>query len=369
MELQALLFGPGQAAAGSPVAARFDAAQLSCATAQGAPLSSAYAALAVARCGFNDAHLSLSWRQAGESWSLVIADAAAVQRLLAAPPPGLAPALAAVRRQTRRDGRRRALGWSALGLWLAAPLLLLGVLLLNAGPLVAWATGLVSVEREQKLGAELFKAQKARLQLVTGTVANDAVETIGRRLTQGSAYTYHWHVARDPSINAFAMPGGYIVVHTGLIAAAASPEELAGVIAHEVQHVERRHSLQQMARGLGVSAALALVFGDLGTLGGIAGQLSELKFSRDHEREADRHGLEALLAAGINPEGMVAMFRKLEEAAAGMNPPAMLSSHPATTERIEAIQQAVRAAAPQDWKPLEVDWAAGQRSVQAADAP
>lgn len=363
MEHQALLFGPGQAAAGTPVAVRFESLQLSWPVPDGRR-SRAYPALTVARVGHNESCLGFSWHENGDAWSLMVADAAAIERLLAAPPAGLVPALAGVRQQTRRTGRRRALGWSAVALWIAIPLLLLLALLFAAEPLVARAVSLVSIEQEQKLGAMLFKAQKARLDLIDNTPANAAIEDIGRRLTAQSSHSYRWYVAKDASINAFAMPGGYIVVHTGLIDAAESPEELAGVIAHEVQHVEQRHSLQQIARELGLGAAISLLLGDAGNIGSMATQLSGLKFSRDHEREADLRGLESLLAAGIDPAGMASMFRKLEAAAAGLSPPALLSSHPATAERIAAIEDAIKASAAQSThQPMGIDWDAVRRSL------
>lgn len=363
MEYQALLFGPGQAAAGTPVAVCFETLQLSWPAPNGRH-ARAYAALTVARAGHNENYLGFSWNENGEAWSLVVADAAACKRLLAAPPSGLTPALAGLRQQTRRAGRRRALGWSAVALSIGIPLLLLLALLFAAQPLMARAAGLISIEQEQKLGAMLFKAQQARLDLIDNTPANGAVEEIGRRLTSGSRHTYRWHVAKDPSINAFAMPGGYIVVHTGLIDAADSPEELAGVIAHEVQHIEQRHSLQQIARELGLSAAISVVLGDAGTIGSMATQLAGLRFSRDHEREADLRGLESLLAADIDPTGMASMFRKLEAAAAGVSPPAFLSSHPATAERIATIEATIEAAAVRrPHQPIAVDWQAVQRSL------
>lgn len=363
MEHPALLFGPGQAAAGTPVAACFDMLQLSWRVSGGHSRSRAYAALAVARSGHNETCLSFSWTDEGRAWSLVLTDAAACERLMATPPAGLATALAGIRQHARRAAGRRALGLSALGLWIALPLLLVIGLLFAAAPILSLAVSSVSVEREQKIGALLFEAQKARLDLIENTPATAAVEAIGRQLTKDSSYSYRWHVARDASINAFAMPGGYIVVNSGLIDAAATAEELAGVIAHEVQHVEQRHTLQQIARQLGTTLAIALVMGDSGALGRIAAELSGLRFSRVHEREADVRAVDSLRAAGIDPAGMVSMFRKLEAAAAGPRPPPMLSSHPATADRIAAIEVAIRAVPARPYGPLAVGWDAVQRSL------
>jgi hypothetical protein len=189
-EYRGLLFGPGLAAAGTPVPVRFEHSQLVTRLPSGAALSRSYAQLAVQRAGFNESCLSFSWTQGGSPWSLMLTDAEDCRRVMTAPPAALEAMLAALGRQQRKAGRRRALGLGALGLWIAAPLLLLILLLFAAGPLVSRATALVSVEREQQLGAALFKAQRLRLDLVEGSAANAAVEQIGERLTRGSAYRY-----------------------------------------------------------------------------------------------------------------------------------------------------------------------------------
>jgi predicted Zn-dependent protease len=138
------------------------------------------------------------------------------------------------------------------------------------------------------------------------------------------------------------MPGGVIVVHTGLIAATSRPEELAGVLAHEVQHVELRHSLRGMVKDLGLRGLWSFVTGDIGgTLAGQAAlELTSLKFSRDDETEADHKGLDALIAAGIDPSGMPAFFKIMTEKA-GDAPAAFISTHPLSEDRERELQARV----------------------------
>ena len=123
------------------------------------------------------------------------------------------------------------------------------------------------VSRGRLVGAatELFAEQGYR-----GT----SVQQIGERLTRGSRYRYQWHVARDPSLNAFAIPGGHVYVNTGLIKNADNAAELAGVMAHEISHVLARHSTEQISRQYGLSVLAGVVLGqNPGVLQQLAAQI------------------------------------------------------------------------------------------------
>jgi predicted Zn-dependent protease len=180
-------------------------------------------------------------------------------------------------------------------------------------------------------------------------------------LTPELEQQFAWEVAliRDRSINAFALPGGYLGVHLGLISAVSSGDELASVLAHELSHVTQRHIARMIAQqgrqgpmvmgamilgmlaasrtpsASGMSAANAVMVG-----GQAAAIQSQLNFSRDMEREADRVGYGVMTEAGYEPQGFVTMFEKLQQAARlndnGSFP--YLRSHPMTTERISDAQ-------------------------------
>ena len=127
---------------------------------------------------------------------------------------------------------------------------------------------------------------------------------------------WNFHVVQDDSINAFAIPGGHVYVNTGLIRNANNASQLAGVMAHEISHVLARHSTEQLSRQYGLSVIAGAVLGqDPGALSQIAAQIiaggALARFSRDAEREADNIGIQAMAAAGYNPNGMAAMFEKL----------------------------------------------------------
>lgn len=364
MQFQSITYGPGLPPTGSKLAVRLDSFHLALTLPEGRLLSVPLAQVTVAVGGFNDTVWRFEWSDAQGRWAATLDDPGVQQALLAQPPAALAPGLVAAGQKQRRARTRQQLGLGALGLWFALPALLLIALLWNASSLTSWVAGQVPLKTEQKLGEAVWKAQKSQLRLIENTAANAAVATLGAQLTQGSRYSYRWFVARDSSINAFAIPGGVVVVHSGLIEAARSPEELAGVLAHEVQHIEQRHSLRAMAQSLGTMAALGLVFGDVSGLAQIAASLSSLSYSRDAEREADAKGLAALKAAAIDPAGMVRMFETLGKEGEGLAPPALLSSHPATTERIARLKSAIAEAGSWPVQPLAIDWVAVQASVR-----
>ncbi len=307
--------------------------------------------------GFNHNQVFLFWHKEEGRFAISPVDADALSRLRELAPEPLAGLLKSAVKDSARKQRRSRFGLSVLGLFLLLPLLLLAVLFWQSHEVAGWAAGHISIENEQKLGEIAFKQATAGMKLRQGGIDASAIQEIGTRLTKGSKYSYHWYVAEDPSINAFAVPGGYVVVNTGLIQAADSAEEVAGVLAHEVQHVELRHTLKNILHSLGLRAAFSLALGDIGgsALGDFAANLAELKFSRDLESEADRQGLSALKHSGIAPQGMVSFFDKLRKQE-GATPPALLSTHPASAERMQILQSMVNEQGNWQSKPLPYDW-------------
>ncbi len=174
------------------------------------------------------------------------------------------------------------------------------------------------------------------------------------RTRNAQGYSFELFLVRDRSINAFALPGGYIGVNTGLIEAATNEGELSSVLGHEIAHVTQRHIARQFGKArvssamvvasvlLGILAARANPEAAAGVmqLGNAAAQGQMLSFSRDAEREADRIGLDMLVEAGYSAQSSVAFFTKLQAATRvyDSTAPAYLRSHPLTTERISDMQ-------------------------------
>ncbi len=157
--------------------------------------------------------------------------------------------------------------------------------------------------------------------------------------------TVHLAVANVRPVNAFALPGGIMVFTRALLDEAESPEEIAGIAAHELGHLAHDHSTRALYRSFVVSLLVGVLLGDLtgGALaGGLAEWLVKTGYSRDAERDADDFALERLRAAGIGAQGLADFFARLEAKEAGGNGllARMLSTHPATAERLAHIRSA-----------------------------
>lgn len=218
----------------------------------------------------------------------------------------------------------------------------------------------LSVEQEQRLGAELARDVRAEVVLVRDREIARYVERIGASIVRAAGpqpFDYQFYVVDDEEINAFAMPAGHVYIHTGTISKARDVSELAGVIAHEVGHVAKRHIAQNYQRhstaGLlhrvGVVAA-GVTLGSAGAgaanlLGGLSALAVLNTFGREAEREADSFAVSVLPRAGYDPGGLVRFFHTLQQESRGA-PPAFLSSHPAPAERIEKTRREVAALSP-----------------------
>lgn len=224
----------------------------------------------------------------------------------------------------------------------------------------------IPIAWENRLGESLFAAMTAGLPRAPerdAAVVKAAFERL-RAHAAAPGYEFEYAVLESPEVNAFALPGGKLVVFTGLLAKAGRPEEVAGVLAHEFQHALLRHSLQKMVRAAGLQAVLALLLGDLEGLGGVvrdAGvQIQEFSYGRDQEREADHAAIDLLVRAGIDPAGLPDFFDRLAAreggagGGAGGNALTLLSTHPASAERSAALRAAIAQRGSVRYEPLPV---------------
>ena len=316
--------------------------------------------------GMEQPELFLNWLDAqGRQVTLKPLDADDIATVLRDAPSSLQPSLQKLWRERGRN-RRQVSGWLA-GLTGAA--LLAGALFWWQGNNAIGAlAGLTPLSTEKQLGELALAQVRTQGSLAGSGAAQQAVQEIGQRLTIGSRYQYRWFVKQDDSVNAFAMPGGIIVVHTGLLRQAGSPGELAGVLAHEVQHVEQRHSLRQMITSLGWGALMAVTIGDIsGVAAMLAHQAGAMYFSRDMEDEADRLGVQALQRARIRPDGMLTFFQKLGEENQAQAP-GWISSHPQTAARVRRVTALIEATPCPACQPLDSShWQAMKAALPPAD--
>jgi Zn-dependent protease with chaperone function len=318
--------------------------------------------------GFDVDRVIVEWSEGGRERTLFVKDRDTIVRLSAAAPPELRTSLDQAARRMR-SARRGPMTLFLVGV--VATLLLFLTLWLSFDAIVGAVVKRMPRSWEASLGESAYRSVIAGQVTIDSGPPVEAVaeitDRLARRLLAGGD-SIRVTVIRNPDVNAFALPGGRVVVHSGLIAEAGSAEELAGVLSHEISHVTLRHSIRRMVRGAGFSAVLAIVLGNqegLAKAMGSAGmQLVSLRFDREQEAEADREGVKLLDRAGISPEGMITFFERLaEEEPRGL---AILSTHPMSAERAESIRRELAARSAPLPPPLPIDW---ERVREAAASP
>jgi predicted Zn-dependent protease len=221
--------------------------------------------------------------------------------------------------------------------------------------LVAWtavASHAMPVAEEQKIGEEIAIEARRRLPLISDYEIDAFIGGMGARIvkTLGTQpFKYEFFVVRDDSLNAFAVPGGKVFVHAGLISRAANDDEIAGVMAHEIAHAHAHHSVRQQQKGQVANYAtllgvlLSAINPVIGSAAVTAGMTQQLKYQRDFEREADFLGIDFAKEAGYEPAAMLGMLRKIN-AQQQLNPtsvPPYFQSHPLTGERMSYLESSL----------------------------
>jgi len=214
-----------------------------------------------------------------------------------------------------------------------------------------------SPQTERRIGEAIMVDVHHDRSLVDDTELTDYLNNLGYRLvasSEGNRQDFEFFVLRDSTLNAFALPGGYIGVHTGLILAAQSESELAAVLAHEIAHVTQHHLARIIAKqeqsmvttlaALAVAILAARSSPQMANAAMATAQATsiqtQLDFTREHEREADRIGIQTLAQAGFDPRGAVSFFERLQKSSRlyEYNAPEYLRTHPITSERIADLQ-------------------------------
>ena len=250
--------------------------------------------------------------------------------------------------QAYKDQVREELTWNAIGNAITgfAGFALTGNIF---GPISAVETTLALLQGEDKLGSRFAKRAAKHLPLVEDEEILNYVQRIGDEIAAVAGrdeFEYEFYVIMDDNLNAFALPGGKIFINLGAIMETDSESELAGLLAHEVAHSVLSHGFQLVTRG----SLTANVAQYIPYIGSTAGNLIVLNYSRDMERQADIFGTRILVAADYSADGvknlMENLVRSHEESAAETGiersePPAWLSTHPLTEQRIAYIKELI----------------------------
>ena len=258
-------------------------------------------------------------------------------------------------RQWRSTLRRAAVaGLAGLSLGLSASATDLDLSLPDLG---RPASDTLSLGEEARMGQEMMREIRRRITLVEDPAVNAYIRDLGGRIASVSdrpAGFYRFFVIDDDRINAFALPGGYIGLNSGLIVQGRTESELGGVIAHEVAHITQRHIARRMevAERTGIRTAALVLAGLLigtqdpqagmatATTGMAAGVDTQLRYSREHELEADRVGIRMLADADLNPDGMADFFKLLDDESRYRSAaPSFLSTHPLTEMRLAEARE------------------------------
>jgi len=243
--------------------------------------------------------------------------------------------------------RKWHVGWG-LPLALAAGLAVMVGFFLALPGLARQGAALVPPALEVSWGAQVADGLERQMGRCQGLAGQAALDGLVRRLAAGlpgehAAITVR--VLNRPLVNAIALPGGQIIVFRGLLDLTQRPDELAGVLAHELTHIGERHVTAAMIRGAGVGVLATMLTGDAsGALASGAAMVFASSYSRDDEAAADRGGLGLLARAGIGNAGFATFFERMEERETkGDVLPTWISSHPETAARLAVIRAAATA--------------------------
>jgi Zn-dependent protease with chaperone function len=317
-----------------------------------------FTGLTVSAGGLDHDHLVLKWGEGLLARTLYLKHPELIRAFREAAPDHLSQPFEQAAERVRQIRHRHRVMWGtvagsimavALGLWFGADLL------------VEMAVSRIPVEWEQKLGEAAYKDFLSHQDVMKEGPAVKAVEEMTQRLAEqipNNPYKFQVTVVKSDVVNAFALPGGYVVVFTGLMKKADSGEEVAGVLGHELNHVLQRHGLERIVKNLGIMAVVAIIVGDqqglIGLMRQVGVELLTLKFDRAQELEADLTGLQLVYRAKIDPKGMITFFQKLSEKDEGRLE--WLSTHPMSSARADRLKAELAALPKRSPEPFTFQW-------------
>lgn len=317
-----------------------------------------FTGLTVSAGGLDHDHLVLKWGEGGQARTLYLKHPDLIRAFREAAPDHLSQPFEQAAERVRQVRHRHRVMWASVG---GSILAVVVGLWFGADLLVEMAVSRIPVEWEQKLGEAAYKDFLSHQDVMKEGPAVKAVEEMTQRLAEqipDNPYKFQVTVVKSDVVNAFALPGGYVVVFTGLMKKADSGEEVAGVLGHELNHVLQRHGMERIVKSLGVMTVVAIIVGDqqglIGLMRQVGVELLTLKFDRAQEMEADLTGLQLVYRAKIDPRGMITFFEKLSEKDEGRIE--WLSTHPMSRARADRLQAELAALPKRTSEPFTFEW-------------
>ena len=325
--------------------------------------------LSLTRGGWRGDAINFSWQQEGQTWAVTVDEPQAVAQLAKELPPHFSGQIVAWQKHSKRSERWSTAALTVVGLLTLLPLFVLIALFMMRDRILDAVIAKMPTSIDARIGELMHQQLLQSGELVQDGPAAEAVRTVSQRFIAHlpkQDFTFRFEVVNEKSVNAFAAPGGLVVVHTGLLAKATSVDQLVGVLGHEITHVTRRHSLRQLIYDLGLSTTLRWLLGVpdgvADTIAGAAVNLSGLKFSREQETEADRGGVELLQKAHLPATGLQSFFEELARDKGQV--PTFLSTHPADAERSATLQRLIAERGSWEIEPLAIDWETVRRDAE-----
>lgn len=279
-----------------------------------------------------------------------------------------------IRAQLQKAKQKHVINWGVFAAIAAVIVLIPTLLLFNMDALSGAAARHIPLEWEEGLGEQVLKQYRINNHFYEQDKAEKLLQPLIQPLLDANTdkrFTFRFHINRDEQVNAFALPGGYVVINSGLILKAETPEELLGVVAHEMAHVTEQHGMRNVIGSAGIFITVNAILGDvsglLALLADAAPLLLNMSYSRSFETESDEKGAALLLAADIDPRGLTRFFeklkeeeeRRLKEMAGEENQElakgalAMISTHPATEDRIAHLEKITQVPANAHFRDLD----------------
>lgn len=261
--------------------------------------------------------------------------------------------------------------WVGLALLIGGLVLAVWLAIHSAAEVATWLP--ISVDQEIGKAAQPLVLHDATGKVVIDPKVTEPVKAVMERVVASSEnpkLPWELTIVRSDTVNAFALPGGYVVVFTGLLKQCQTPDELAAVLGHEWTHVTRRHGIRRIGQSVGTVLLVDVVIGNIAGVLQSAAELFSLtqvqSYGREQEEESDLEAVHILHRAGLDPKAVARFFELLAKSSPQTDSGALswLSTHPSHTARIEAATQAADRLGPPKAKPLLVDWSGLQGALR-----